>query len=670
MSRSQKILKLALAVDKDDNNGALVKEDTSTRPERKLSDDLDNSVLPFYSFDFPEFTIEDNVVIETIPIQTLPSNKVIERPVELDEDVLLSSLVDTQPTFVSREDYPALLVNDCNDQQGPIIKTAEENVPVIFKIAKNNMIGSIVPYSDSESDEFELERPVVKRKKRCQVKANEWESNKNQRQREQGLEYCGKKKIDGKWSKDIKKQPKKIKPRCKCTNGKKSVLKCHIITENDRKEIFGKFWSMTWQEKKVYIEGLVKVIPTSRKRDRKDPQVSKRSSTFIYQLRKGEDLIKVCKTLFINTICIGKSSVWSWKQPIHSLKQAEQKAKSIKEDVANEKTKPFAKDNKELNDFIDGIPKMESHYCRQRTSKLYLQPDIRSKKEFYTLYVEYCKSKNMSPLSVATFSNTLTVKNVSLFKPKKDLCETCNGFKLGHISEQVYNLHIEKKNEARTEKDNDKKNQDYVFTADLQAVLLAPRSNVSSGYYKTKLCVHNWCIYDLKTQQGHCFIWNESEGGLNAEEFATILSKFLQDKVIPVIRSAGDNNPSIVLFTDGCTYQNRNVVMSNALLNVAMINNVTIVQKYLEVGHTQMEVDSMHAMIEKRLKNQTIHVPAEYIHICENAKKTSPYDVKYLNYSYFKTFQSVQFYKSIRPGKMKGDAKVRFLCHNYITNPN
>lgn len=113
------------------------------------------------------------------------------------------------------------------------------------------------------------------------------------------------------------------------------------------------------------------------------------------------------------------------------------------------------------------MPKLPSHYCRQRTSLLYLQPDIISKQQLYKLYKEECHSKHVKPLSIATFSNTLTLNKISLFKPKKDLCETCYGYELGNITEAIYNEHILKKKEARAEKDKDKKNNRFVFTADL-----------------------------------------------------------------------------------------------------------------------------------------------------------------------------------------------------------
>lgn len=36
--------------------------------------------------------------------------------------------------------------------------------------------------------------------------------------------------------------------------------------------------------------------------------------------------------------------------------------------------------------FLDEIPKLPSHYCRQSSSKLYLQSDIRSHAQLYQLY--------------------------------------------------------------------------------------------------------------------------------------------------------------------------------------------------------------------------------------------------------------------------------------------
>jgi hypothetical protein len=72
--------------------------------------------------------------------------------------------------------------------------------------------------------------------------------------------------------------------------------------------------------------------------------------------------------------------------------------------------------------------------------------------------------------------------------------------------------------------------------------------------------------------------------------------------------------------SDGCTYQNRNITLSNTLLKAAHDRNITIFQKYLEKGHTQMEVDSVHSVIERKLKNKPIYVPVNYIDIFEGAR--------------------------------------------------
>ena len=96
-------------------------------------------------------------------------------------------------------------------------------------------------------------------------------------------------------------------------------------------------------------------------------------------------------------------------------------------------------------------------------------------------------------------------------------------------------------------------------------------------------------------------------------------------------------------------------------MNIAISKQINIEQKYLEAGHTQMEADSMHACIEKKLKNKVINVPVENYGVCRSArKKPEPYAVSYLTHSFFKSFDSIKLNKSIRPGKMKGDPKVLF----------
>lgn len=155
---------------------------------------------------------------------------------------------------------------------------------------------------------------------------------------------------------------------------------------------------------------------------------------------------------------------------------------------------------------------------------------------------------------------------------------------------------------------------------------------------------------------GYCYIWNECEGKLTSNEFSTIIVTDLEKFRT---QNTTQHNKEIIIYSDGCTYQNRNVVLSNALLNYSMEKKVTIKQKYLEKGHTQMECNSMQSVIERALKNKKINIPTDYVYIAKTACKKKPYDVHYLYHHFFKDVEhTLKFHKSIRPGKRTGDPTV------------
>lgn len=59
-----------------------------------------------------------------------------------------------------------------------------------------------------------------------------------------------------------------------------------------------------------------------------------------------------------------------------------------------------------------------------------------------------------------------------------------------------------------------------VWTVDVQAVLIYPKTKASTMYYKTKLQVHNYTCFNLGNKEGYCYPWKEHEGDLSAEVFA------------------------------------------------------------------------------------------------------------------------------------------------------
>ena len=72
-----------------------------------------------------------------------------------------------------------------------------------------------------------------------------------------------------------------------------------------------------------------------------------------------------------------------------------------------------------------------------------------------------------------------------------------------------------------------------------------------------------------------------------------------------------------------------------------------------------MEVDSVHAQIERVIRNKNIYSPSSYVTLIEDAKKSKPYyKMKYVDHTYFDDYSCFGFYNSIRQGRVSWHPKV------------
>lgn len=257
------------------------------------------------------------------------------------------------------------------------------------------------------------------------------------------------------------------------------------------------------------------------------------------------------------------------------------------------------------------------------------------------LYFDWLPGKypEEKPVSRKIYRNIFnTSLNIGFHKPKKDLCSYCTRFKNGSATEKqklqsAQDFHLGQKKLSRENKTNDKLLSTIdetvkVFTIDLQAVLNSPCSNVSTLYYSRKFATYNFTIYDLASGAGHCIIWNENDAARGSDEIGTILFKFLKNLPTTIKK--------VILYSDCCGGQNRNKFLANILLHaVKTLDLEEIHFKYLESGHTEMEVDSMHSAIEKMKSNIDIYCPTEWPTIIRMARRNNPYDVKCYTYSDF-----------------------------------
>lgn len=362
---------------------------------------------------------------------------------------------------------------------------------------------------------------------------------------------------------------------------------------------------MDWRQRKTYVVALVTKSQTQQKTTKKN---SRRQASLFYHLKVGEKLLPVCKKLFLSTLALGEWSVNNW------VKRSNAGIPDVIETYPKKAKKLNENKRQEIRDFFEKLPKLPSHYCRASSSKLYLEPIFRSYSQVYDVY----KKEVEQPTGKDVFLAELKSMNIAIFQPRKDQCDLCFSHKLGHIDVDTYNKHIESKTRAREEKNKDKEEaiagNVCVFTMDVQAVQLVPQLQAGMLYFEQKLACHNFTMYNLASNAVVCYVWHEGEGGMEGSCFASCIVDFLNTELSEVER-----NKPIIFYSDGCSAQNRNSLLSNTLLHYCITNDCEIIQKYLVKGHSQMECDSVHATIENRKRNREMFSPSNYVQIIQDS---------------------------------------------------
>ena len=386
---------------------------------------------------------------------------------------------------------------------------------------------------------------------------------------------------------------------------------------------------------------------------------SRRQNSMQYFLPSAGKSVRVCRQCFLDTLNVGTMFVrCALKEKTFSAPH-----KLTGRSPAN---KIPAVDRLHVKNFIKCFPTMPSHYCRKDSKLMYLEPGL-SLSRMYGLYKAEVDHQKRRCVGRKVFDAVFHELDLAFYNPRKDQCDICLQFKEGKVDQLHYEEHLAEKERARVCKELDKqfaiKNVDTtrVVTVDLQQLLQCPKSFSSAVYYKRKLSVHNFTIYDLASKDGQCYLWHEGNGGLDSDEFASMVVDYL--KHVP------DTVTCVTLWSDGCTYQNRNSTVSSAILYFLRSGEKTnlkeVHQKYLTKGHTQMEADSMHASIETNSSKIEVFTPSEWESVIKTARRNSPYRVSQLQYTFWQKFPNLVF--SIRPGKVSGDPTVTDICHLMYT---
>lgn len=482
---------------------------------------------------------------------------------------------------------------------------------------------------------------------------------KNQENRLLGQSYMGHKvvKIDNNTIlKEIIKTERKMKQQ-PCNHGglkrsERSYM-CAALSDEMREDIFRYFWQLpTWDAKKAYINGLIQTRNILRRR-KSSVDINKKCSGYdCYLPVANGEKVRVCKELFLATFDLKKDMFQLWIRPNIHVAEISNKNKENNINTLTSKTTTLKSDS--VHKWLECVPKVPSHYCRANSSRIYVEESFESFTHMHSVYTSWCQANNnLYAVKRKKFQEILKEYKISIYKPRKDQCDICVSYKQGNISDELYQHHIVKKDEARVAKQeaiSQMSDSVIVVSMDMQSVLLCPKLLVSEQYYKMKLSLHNFSFYVKNTKDVYLYVWHEGDGGVTANNITSCIIDFLE-KYCSAYKK-------VILISDGCAYQNKNKTLCNALSNLSTIKGIMIEQIILEKGHTMMEVDSVHSTLEKKFKSP-IYTPTDYISRMLQARPSQPYIVHYLEYTFFKNYEDCPGgFSSIRPGRKTGDATV------------
>lgn len=441
-----------------------------------------------------------------------------------------------------------------------------------------------------------------------------------------------------KWKQNVRKLKRQhgheytdIKGKNRPARSAKSGMLCHSekcffhcsdkITQDERELINRKFWELDDNGKMHFYSKYVQRSLAARKRTAKES--SNKTYTYEYSFAVSGVTTRVCQEFFLKTLNVSKQRIYYYfkkhQDPSTKLPISSKHGKHTKKTISVEQ------DN-EVRAHIASFPAIESHYCRANTQKKYLERDLNIQK-MYNLY----RVSSNQPVKLYRYKQIFNSEfNISFFKPKKDLCDKCQEFKVSKEKSeekvQSYEEHIKRKklgdnerNIDRTRYENDK--TVGVVTFDLQNTFSLPKANISNFYYKKKLACYNLTAHLNTTKAVYNAVWSEFICGRSAVHIANALIRILKRIMM--------DNPGLkrlILWSDSCVPQNKNSVMSFALqhfLNSNSSKELEIIeQKFSEPGHGNVqEIDAAHSCIERYLRHIEIWSPLHLIQLLSRMPK-------------------------------------------------
>lgn len=302
-------------------------------------------------------------------------------------------------------------------------------------------------------------------------------------------------------------------------------MKCSDrFTEGIRKIFFNEFWQISDHTKQwEYINKFTKRLEKNRKTT-EGPSRRKFTTKYYLPLPVNDSTYEaqpVCLKMFCATLSITDQTVRTAHEKLDAcgITSSDNRGKH-----QNHPKKVDEEMIRSVCDHVKSFQPVESHYTRKNTSKLYLDNSLSFNKMFsmYKDCSELHKYNNTAETERQYRCIVNDHMNIAFFIPKKDMCDKCHSFSNegSPTEEQVlaHNKHISNKEIARQYKAKDKEEairsglKVVCATYDFQKLLSCPSGEVSLFYYKRKLSLMHFTVFDAGFKEAYCYLWLQNVG--------------------------------------------------------------------------------------------------------------------------------------------------------------
>lgn len=139
-----------------------------------------------------------------------------------------------------------------------------------------------------------------------------------------------------------------------------------------------------------------------------------------------------------------------------------------------------------------------------------------------------------------------------------------------------------------------------------------------------------------KYKHVYCGIWTEVQSGRSGNDIASAIFKLLCE----ILKNHTDIT-DLITWSDSCVPQNRNQMMSLAMLNILNLfpHLSSVTMKFSTPGHSCIqEVDNVHSHIEKVMAVSEFWSPVSFLRLLLRVNRKTPYNVVQLKNQHFKDF--------------------------------